>query len=443
MRSIGRAAGIALLARVLTLICGLGITALLSRLVPAAELAAYWVALSGLSLVVLVSQTGVGQIAMSEISQAVSHGETAKARAIAANAMGIVFLAGASVALVVTWVLKSGLIRGAVTPPTSALVLVLVGGLLCPLAMQVVDTLRSHLRLTTATFLASQPATGGVLPSTFLVLGLVGISLLPPTDITPLTWVCILYLSGWLLMLIFGVALLRWPVSLAPRWDDSRWLSMIKLLHTSLPVVSGSLAMFVITQADLWFVYSHASSMETAAYGIATSFVKYVSAVNVMLGALLPGLVGYMWAQGKHEQLRALLVKICRLGAVAAALIVGVLSLFGEPLLKTIVGPAYVSAWAPLMALSVGHLVNALLGYSQVLLITAGHTRPIFLASVIASSLTLLALAFVTPIWGPIGAASVSAVGVVIYNAIICVACVRATGIHCHALAFPLTTQAR
>jgi O-antigen/teichoic acid export membrane protein len=443
MLSIGRATSVALTARVLTMLLGLAITALLSRLLLAAELAAYWIALSCIGLVVLVAQTSVGQVAMSEISQAVARGEAAKARDTAANAMGAVFLAGVSMSLAVILVLLSGWLEGSAAPPIALLVLVFVGGALCSLAMQVVDTLRSHLRMTSASLLASQPATGGILPSAIIFLGLVAISFLHPTNIAPLTWVCILFLTGWSFVLVFGMVLLRWSVSLAPRWFCVEGVSMIKLMHNSLPVMAGSLAMFAITQADLWFVYRHVSAQDAAAYGIAAGFVKYVSAVNVLLGALLPGLVGRMWAQGEREQLQVLLVNIGRLGSVAAALIVCILALFGVPILEMIVGQAYVSAWAPLMALSVGHMVNSLLGYSQVLLITTGQSRSILVASVIASSLTLLALSFFTPRWGALGAACASAMGVVTYNALICVACIRATGIHCHAMAFPLTMQAR
>jgi O-antigen/teichoic acid export membrane protein len=199
----------------------------------------------------------------------------------------------------------------------------------------------------------------------------------------------------------------------------------------------------VITQADLWFVYRNETPAETAAYGIAASFVKYVSAVNVMLGALLPGLVGHLWAKGHQAQLARLLFKIALIGAVAAAAIVGFIGAFGRDALDVLVGPNYGSAWLPLMILSMGHLANSLLGYSQVLLVTAGHTRPIMLASISASSLTLLGLAVATPRWGLTGAACVSAAGVVVYNIIICWSCVRATGIHCHVLAPCFSRPAR
>jgi len=435
MRSIGRASAVAIVARGLTLVLGLSCTALLSRTLSADALAAYWIAVSALALVVLIAQTGVGQVAMSLASQAIARQDELQARRVSSNALAVVLLTGLVTASAGTATLASGIVLGGREVSSATLLFILVGGALCSVAMQLVDNLRAQQRLTTSAWLAAQPASGGVVPGIVLLAGLALLSRVSDVSEQAYALVYASFLGGWLLMLLLAAAVLSRPAPLAPSASLLSIAAVKSLLLASGPILSGALAMFIITQADLWFVNFHLGTDETAAYGLAATFVKYVSAANVMLGALLPGLVGQLWAQGEHARLAAVLVKVARLGAAAAALVVLAILFFGKQLLVAVAGPAYASAWLPLTYLAIGHLANSLLGYSQVLLVTAGVLRPIALASVAACLTTLAALALATPLWGMSGAAVASAAGVIVYNTITCLGCIRATGVACHVFA--------
>lgn len=441
LRSIGRASAVAIAARAITMLLGLSAMALLSRLLHVEALAAYWIAVSALGLVVLVAQTGIGQVSISQVSQAIAQRDHERARVIGSNALAVATLAGAASGLVAAALLGLGISGDGRPSPAASLWLIVAGGIVCPMAMQAVDTLRSQQRLSLSSWLAAQPASGGVVPSTVLLVGLGVVGAGTTLQVSPLTWASAMFVAGWLAMLLIAGQRLRRPRELAPALAALSPPRMRALLVASAPVVGGGVAMFVITQADLWFVYRQLGAAETASYGIAASFVKYVSAANVMLGALLPGLVGQLWASRDQARLAGLLVRLARIGAAVAGGITLLLLVIGKPLLAWLVGPDYVTAWAPLLALSAGHLMNALLGYSQVLLVTAGATRPILIAGIAACVTTLVGLALATPRWGTIGAALASSAGVVVYNAITCAACVRLTGIHCHALARPFRSS--
>jgi len=393
----------------------------------------YWLAVSAVGLVVLVAQSGVGQVSISQVSQALARHDKPQARRVISNALGAVGVAGVVTAAASALVLSSGVGLGHRDLSLSTLLFVVIGGGLCPIAMQLVDNLRAQHRLKTAAWLASQPASGGVLPGFVMFVGLVIVSGLPSLRERAQLFVYASFLLGWLLLVSLCTVILSRHEMLLPRASDLSVTAMRTLLAASGPVIGSALAMFVITQADLWFVNFYLGANETAAYGLAATLVKYVSAVNVLLGALIPGVVGQLWAQGERLQLAALLVRLARLGALSAGVVLLAIFLFGQQLLVAVVGPAYETAWMPLVCLAVGYVVNAVLGYSQVVLVTAGQFRVIGIASGAACVANLAALALLTPSWGMTGAAAASATGLAVYNTITCFGCIRATGIVCHA----------
>jgi O-antigen/teichoic acid export membrane protein len=396
----------------------------------------YWIAVSALGIVTLIAQAGVGQVVMSQVSQAIAHSDKCRARSVSGNALAVVAVTGFATAGTCTAMLACGIPTGGREVSLEPLLFVLVGGVLCPFAMQLVDTLRAQQRLVAASWLAAQPQSGGIVPSTVLLVGLTVVYLMPTMGEHAHKLVYGFFLFGWLSMLLIAVVLIARQTSLAPSTDALSLASIRSLLRDSAPVLSSSLAMFLITQADLWIVNFYLGADETAAYGIASTLVKYVSAINVLLGALLPGLVGQLWAQHDHGRLAGLLIKLARFSAAAAVSVAFAIFLFGDQLLVALTGPGYyASVWGPLLCLAIGHVANSLLGYSQVLLITAGVLRPIGIASVVASLGTVVALVIATPHWGMLGAAIISAAGIIVYNGIICVGCIRATGIACHVFA--------
>ena len=154
-----------------------------------------------------------------------------------------------------------------------------------------------------------------------------------------------------------------------------------------------------------------------------------------MLAALLPGIVGELFARQDLASLHSILVRAARLSLAAGIAIFAALLFAGEPLLTLLVGAQYDSALVPLLILAVGHLANAILGYSNILLVTAGRGRATVAASLSASLVTLALLSLLTPPYGMVGAAVASSIGVLTYNFMIWYRCGRLLGLWCHAFA--------
>lgn len=430
-------------ARVLTVLLGLASTALLARVLSAQALATYWLSISALGLVVVLAQTGVGQVCMSQASQAIARAEPLRARAVFGNSLALVSLLSLAVSCLGALAWAVGPIQGPDSLPGVSLVFVGLAGFLCSITIQLIDSLRAQQRLKTASWLAAQPGSGGVVPGLVLTAGLLAIAVVFPAGPGALKATYIYFLGGWFLVLLIAIFAIRRPKGkdLAARIGDVSAAGMTSIFLDSLPLLFGALAMFAITQADLWFVSFFLSTHETAAYGLASGLVKYVSAINLLLGALLPGLVGQLWAKGDRARLALTLVKVGRIGSAAAAAVMLIILIFGQTLITGLAGPIYASAWLPLLCLAIGHMVNAMLGYSHVVLVTAGVSRPIVWASAVSCIATLVSLAVLTPLGGMAGAALASGLGIIVYNVIICTGCIRATGISCHIWAKPFNSR--
>ena len=408
---------------------GLGSTILLTRVLNPGDLSNYLIILSALGFVVLAAHSGAGQVAMSVVSQAVARDDRAEAMTAASNAAAVVTLGGVVFSGIGVFVLFLALRD---TDALSYLVVILffIAGVLFSLAMLWVDFLRAQQRLYEASWLGAQPQSGGPLPGVILLGVVTTVSAAGAT--LSLVQVLLVLLGGWCLMASTLWVLVRNPADLRPRLSALSLTRMRQFAALSWPVASSGLALYAVTQADLWFVHRLRPAEEAVAYGLAGTFVKYVSAANVLLGALLPGLVGQYWARGDLEGLASVLVKLARLATGVSLSLLLVITVVGELLLHLTVGAEYAQAWLPLVILSMGHLVNSALGYSHVLLVTAGRTKAILWASLLAGGGTLLGLHLITPGWGAVGAAIVSSCGLGVYGLVTCVAAARVTGIWSH-----------
>lgn len=431
-----KASTVSVATRILTTLISISILGMLAKVLSADDLAIYWIFLSILSLVSLIAQFGLGQVVISNVSQAISLGNTEDARATAVNATVLILIMGAVSALVIFLLLPLGFFGAAFNRiPLEIISLMATGAVICSLAMLIIDLLKARMRLTLSSFLSAQPASGGILPSAFFLAVLLIFFHAGYSDKLSLTIVCFFYILGWLILLIVGERQLGLFSEFIKERRVINWRAVNLLMLSSAPIAAAALAMYVLTQADLWIVFSYLDPEASATYGIAANFAKYVSAVNILIGALLPGLVGHMWANKDLKALQYLLRRLARIGAAAALAILLVIFLGARDVLLIIVGSEYLDAATPLFILSFGHFINALMGYPQVLIITAGVRSQILYASLTAGVVTVCGLFFAVPLWGIVGAASLTSVGFILYGVIISIVCVRQTGIHCHVFA--------
>jgi len=420
---------VALGARAGGIVLGLVSTALVAHALPKDDLRSYWLALSLISFVVLVSQSGIGQVTVARVSRSLALSETEDAAR--AGRVSLLLVAVTSATLATIAAVTSPWWAGALGPDVEGVVwFVWIASVACASYMQTLEVLRGHHQLRLVAALSAQPLSGGLVVSAVFVLSLEALHHVFGT--MTLTYVYVALLVGWVLPLVGALAYL-WRLTTGCSNDAWRITPILKMtIVGAAPLVASALTRFVITQADLWFAAKYSSVNNTAAYGLASNLVKYVSAVNILIGALIPGVIAHYYARAETVALSNLARKVSAYGfTFALAAFLGFIAC-GSRIIQLVAGVGFEASLGPLLILSIGHVVNAFFGYPELILTSAGRTRAVLSSSLIASSVTLCLLLVLTPAWDILGAAAASACGLATYSMLMWRSCGLKLGVWCH-----------
>jgi O-antigen/teichoic acid export membrane protein len=186
---------------------------------------------------------------------------------------------------------------------------------------------------------------------------------------------------------------------LSPRsYDIRRWISV------SLPL---------LTITGLFTLLSQLGVITLGAFGLPAMAGKYAMAVRIAAvtglasvtvnGRTSPAIVS-LHADGRHDELRDLLIGARRWAfwpALAAAIVVGVLA---EPVLR-LLGPAFASAHTALLILLAAEVLNAFVGPLESYLSLTGYHRQTARALICCTILALSVMIALIPSAGATGAA--------------------------------------
>jgi O-antigen/teichoic acid export membrane protein len=184
-----------------------------------------------------------------------------------------------------------------------------------------------------------------------------------------------------------------------------------RLFSVSLPLLVSLLLYSAFTQADLWVLGATRHGEEVAAYAVASRVATLVAMPALVVGPALLPMIAELFAQNR----RVPLFRLLRLGAgVATAPAAAAALLFavsGGPLLGLVFGPAYRGGAVALAVLAAGNTVAAWAGQAGAVLANCGRHRLILVTSTVTATATLTAIALLVPAGGPTAAAGLAAGG--------------------------------
>ena len=128
--------------------------------------------------------------------------------------------------------------------------------------------------------------------------------------------------------------------------------------------------------------------------------------------------IAELYAAGDLRALDRLLGRLGRLVLAAGFPVVLGLVLFGRWLLL-VFGADFVQGYALLVILSVGQLVNILVGPVATLLTMTGHERDALVGLGISALVKLLLGVALLPLWGAAGVAVAAAAGLIVWNVLL------------------------
>jgi len=211
--------------------------------------------------------------------------------------------------------------------------------------------------------------------------------------------------------------------------DEGKWREVSHQLFL-MAVIGVMLARFDILLLG-WFVPVE----EIGVYNVSARLAELTSLALVVSNLIVAPMIAGYYQRHESDRLQRLLTFSGRLVAATTLLALLAVVVFGEWVLGWY-GEVFTGGYEVLLILSAGQLLNALFGPVGYLLIMTGHSGVALRIYAIAAVVMALLAILLTPLYGMIGAAVASAIGVVIWNILMCNYIIRHMGFDPTALGF-------
>ncbi|MEQ1837226.1 MAG: oligosaccharide flippase family protein [Candidatus Nitrotoga sp.] len=429
--SIWRGTKVVFLGKVFSVLGILLLSGVLARVLPSHDMGAFFLTSSLVGLMAIICQLGLNQSVVRNIAQAIGRGCQSDARSIAYTSLLYAFVA----ILVVVLILSGGvlsliwgvLLNEGSQAPLALLVFAWIA--LTTLQSLLGEIFRGMHAIGKATFFGVQSGTSGTL-SLAISLLIMPIFMLMGRTLTLNLAIASLVLGQLVCVCIAAVALSR---QFHPLRNDSIPANHRYRLSVPVSLMFTGLLIFVVGQIDLWVLGFLRSEEEVAIYGAASTLVKYISSVNLLLSAVIPATVAELYAKRHKPELEKLLRGTALISTLFALSMALVFWVFAGEILATIFGAHFAVAAPALIALTIGHIVNAFTGNCGVLLIMAGKDRVMLSITLVFGVITGVLSLVLGNHYGAFGVAIASSIGVSGLNLIMWLSARHYLGIWTHA----------
>lgn len=421
--------------RLLAMLTGLIINALLTRLLSPQEMGAYFLTFSLVSITATVAQLGLTQTIVRLVADSLGTDQPGKARRSVVLALRITAICAMAVAGFMAVGAGGWIARHLFHSVAMSNVMLLASAWVFIVAFQnlIAETYRGFHDIKLATIF------GGLLASIMSML--VFFPLWAIQGHGSLKQIVGISVGAGLTSLLGSSALLWNMLGKLPRSTGDIRIS--EILHITWPIWFTNLTFLVLAQADLWIMGLFRSAGEVAIYGIAIRMSVLLAAPLTIVNAVVPPLISEMHAQGKLKELERILRAMAALSGLPAAIILAVVVFFGSAMLKHLFGTHYQAGDLIMIILCVGQFVNVWAGSNGMVLMLTGHQMTLMLIT-ISTSIVTVALAWtLVSRYGGAGVAIASGSGMIMQNILMLFFVHRRTGIWTHASPMQLVYAGR
>lgn len=266
-----------------------------------------------------------------------------------------------------------------------------------------------------------------VRPVAFLVLVVLAAWFAKPEQLTPQQAMLLQLLAGALAVAVaaYWLRKVRPARMLAARarYESSQWFKAIVPLS-----LTGGM-MIINNETDILMLGALAEPRDVGIYRVAAQGANMVVFFLTAMNLVLAPQISKLYTQGQHGALQRMLTwstRIIFFGALGVAL---VFWLIGRQILGWVFGPEFVAGYAALAILCVGQLVNAGCGPVGAILNMTGFERDTTLGAGAGAIVNIGLNAALIPFFGMLGAATATAVSLLLWNGILVYRVYRRTGL--------------
>lgn len=261
---------------------------------------------------------------------------------------------------------------------------------------------------------------------------LLGVSLLVFKNVLNSYSVMILNVSACAIAFMAGtyflVKTLPAPIKAAePLYRKKVWL------RSAAPLFLMSVFSIVNNQADTVLLGIMKDLRAVGVYNIAGKLTMLVSFVLVAANAVMAPNIAGLHVAGRKDKLQSMVTKSARLSFFATVPPVIVLIFAGDQILSFF-GSEFVRGRSALTILSLGQLINVLMGSVGFLLIMTGNEKAAFAGIAMSTVVNILLIFIMVPQWGMEGAALAKTSSIFVWNIVLAYWVYKKLGIHSTAL---------
>ena len=418
--------------KIFGMLASLGRYALLSRLLPPAELGAYFLMGSLVTLTTLVARIGLPNAVLRMVPQAIALKSPGRARTVLSRAAWVTFASSSCAALLL---IPTGPLI-AIKWFDSKVLASIVG--LAPIWVVAAtlnalfsESLRALKDIRAATLLG--PLFVGSIGTALLVGWWVAFGSLTLADAV------IQSIIATTLSVVVGVVVLRRKaIHLGPPSP----VRVRELTQVSIPMWVTNLSLHALFQADIWILGAFRPEAEVAQYGAAARLIALVSVPLGLVNLVIPPYIAELDSAGQRMRLQRMLRGAATAAAIPSMTLLVALIAGAAWLLRLVYGDYYAQASIILAILASGKVFNVLSGSCGLVLMMTGHQRVIMRISLLVGATTVAALLLVVRPYGGPGVAIVSAISLIAQNLLMLFSARRSAGVWTHVTGDPIALRA-
>jgi O-antigen/teichoic acid export membrane protein len=395
-------------ARIATLVLGVVLSALLTRILTKSEVGDYLSAATMAFLGGAIAQLGLDRATVRFVASAIGIGQPGRAHAAIRMALRYGTIGAVVVAAVIALGLGRFIAEQVFDSPRLASMMPVIAGWVVTLALQglFVESFRGLQRFGAATML-DQVFTNAVSSVAFGVVWVVR------ADVGPATMAA-LTASG--VAIAVGVAaFLMLRILRGLRGEGE--LTRSEMFEVARPLWVTNLAILMLGSGiDLLILNAYEPSDVVGLYGVAARLVVFVVTPFVIFSGVIPPIIAELHTQGKMRQLEKALRAGASLAGLPALAVLLVFLVAGPWILETAFGDGYSDAYPILAILSLGRLVAVWAGSAGVTLMMTGYQKTMMKITLFSGVVSVAGGIAATAKFGAVGLACVTAGAQVLQN---------------------------
>ncbi len=208
-----------------------------------------------------------------------------------------------------------------------------------------------------------------------------------------------------------------------PVYAEKEWLKV------SLPLLLVAGMYLILKHTDIIMLGAIRGSDEAGIYSAASRVSDLVVFGLMAINAILAPMVSELYHTDRKQQLQQIITLAARVIFVFTLIISIILIIFGKFILS-LFGLEFVAAFAPLLILLVGQIINALAGSVGLIMIMTGHQNQAGAIIAVSAAVNIILNALLIPLMGLVGAAISTAFTMALWNITMLIYVQRRLGIN-------------